>query len=134
MTNLEERIKKLVGDKSEKLKNDKEIIQLKKNGGKRAGSGRKPKEANIIARGIKSYLDNHFQENVKIEIEDPKTGKKVIVSKPRIVYALEKLYEIGTRTPGDPDALNKWLDRALGKPIQPIGGDEDKPILIKIDF
>lgn len=98
------------------------------------GTGRKPKEIDITRRGIKAYLDSHFNESLKIKITDPKTGKEKVINKPRLVIVLEKLYEIGTQGEGSSDALNKWLDRALGKPLQTVGGDEDKPILLKIDF
>lgn len=94
-------------------------------------SGRKPKEANLIARGIKKYLDDHFNEKVKIQITDPQTGKTRIIEKPRIIRVLEKLYEIGVQN-DNADALNKWLDRALGRPIQTIAGEDNKPILVKI--
>lgn len=103
----------------EKLKKGGEI-KPKKKGGKRQGSGRKPKEANLIARGIKNYLDKHFTGDAEIQITDPKSGEKRIISKPRIVAALEKLFSLGMKGEGDADALNKWLDRALGKAPQSI--------------
>lgn len=133
MNTLDERLKKLGGKETEKLKKDGETSAPKKNGGARPGSGRKKTEKTKIEADIKKYLHQHFNEKVSIKMVDPKTGKSKIIKMPRVVRALEKLYEIGVAN-DNADALNKWLDRALGKAPQPIEGSEDKPILLKIDF
>ena len=132
---IEDRIQRLKGEKP-KLDDLKKTKGSSKGtwGGKRPNTGgSKPKEANLIARGIKAYMDAHFNEKVKIQITDPKTGKVRIVDAPRIVVVLQKLYEIGMKN-DNADALNKWLDRALGKPVQAIEGNPDKPIQLHIDF
>jgi hypothetical protein len=50
------------------------------------------------------------------------------------VIVLETLFNVGVQDK-NPDALNKWLDRALGKAVQPVAHEEseEKPRLI-IDF
>lgn len=139
MSTLTDRIKKLKSGENRKIENVTETIQKidrrKFNKGA-PNSGRKPKEANIIARGIKAYLEAHYDEKVKIRVTDPKTGKVREISKPRGILALEQLFLLGMgqTSIGNADALNKWLDRALGRPAQVVRGDEDEPIMIKIDF
>lgn len=133
MTSLSDKIKSL-RPPTEKVKNGKEITPPKKNGGKRPGSGRKPKEVNIIARGIKDWMDTHMNEKVDVRIKDPKTGKERIIKKTRLMYAMEKLYSMGTSGEGNADAVNKWMDRVLGKPLQKVVGDETEPIVVRIDF
>lgn len=129
---VKERLEHLKGNKPENLKKGGEI-KIGEYGGKRKGAGRKHKEANAIARGTKEYIDKHFNEKVEIKITDSKTGKSFTIKKPRIVHALEVLFSIGA-SDRNPDALNKWLDRALGKPAQVVEGNEDKAITIRIDF
>ena len=96
-------------------------------------SGRKPKEANIIARDTKAEMEKHFSELVPVKIRG-KDGTETIVMVSRTIRALQKLYEIGTINDGNADALNKWLDRNLGKPAQVIKGDENEPVILRIDF
>lgn len=138
MPNIQERLAKLKGE--EKSKNpkseglDSPKIDRRKFNKRTPGTGRKPKEANIIAKAIKARLDEHFNGQIEITFIDQKTGKKRTEKKSRIVAALEKLFTIGMRDNGDPDALNKWLDRALGKPLQKVGGSEDEPIHLKVDI
>lgn len=121
---------------TEKVKKEDEISKpKKKNGGARPGSGRKPKEANLIERGIYAYMDDHYKGQVMITVTDPKTGETREIEVPRVVAALQKLYEIGTKGEGNSDALNKWLNRAVGMPMQPIEhrGDKDKPLHLILD-
>ncbi len=139
MSKLDEAINKLKGGKipnSQTAENGTVKIDKRKFNKRDPKSGRKPKEANIIARGIKAYLEAHYDEKVKIRVTDPKTGKTREIAKPRGILALEQLFLLGMgqTEKGNADALNKWLDRALGRPAQPIVGDEDKPILLKIDI
>ena len=106
------------------------------NGGARPGAGgKKPtSEATMVKKGYKAIVDRHVGEDVKIQITDPKTGRTVIVKKPRLLRVLEVLYEVGVQD-RNAEALNKWLDRALGRAVQPVeGGDPERPILLKIDF
>lgn len=94
------------------------------------GSGRKPSEEKLIQRGIKALIDEHVNGEVDIQVADPKTGRVRMMKKPRVIVVLEKLFQIGMRE-GDVDALNKWLDRALGKPKQaPLENEEERPLLI----
>lgn len=132
---VDERLKRLAGHKNpenRKIEKPPKVDRRKFNHAG-PGSGRKPKEENLTRRGIKAYLDTHINEKVKIRVTDPKTGKSKEVSKPRLIIILEKLFAAAA-VDGNVDAMNKWLDRALGKPLQPVGGDEDHPIMIKIDF
>ncbi len=122
---------KLGGVKTEKLEKAKKPVRGK-NGGVRPGSGRKPKAATLLERGIKEWVDQHINEMVDVKIL-AKDGTTTIVKRARVAAVLEKLYLIGM-TENNADALNKWLDRALGKPVQAIVGDEEKPILLKVDF
>lgn len=105
-------------------------------GGKRAGAGgvKPTKEENLVARGIKKWLDDHATEKLTVTIQDPKTKKTRTIQKTRLMIALEKLYKIGVEGEGNAEAIDKWLNRILGKPIQPLGGDEDQPIVVRIDF
>lgn len=94
----------------------------------------------------------------KIEKElqiGPKGGKKYISSRPKLVTSqceieqyLEGLivegdaddendphatyYFLTTKEP-DNKAIDSLLDRSLGKPVQPIGNDGNKPLLISFD-
>jgi hypothetical protein len=141
---LDEKIERLTqgyrGTPAPQLDDLKKSEPLKKGqwGGKRAGAGgSKPtSEERAKERGIKAYLDQHVNEEVKIRITDPKTGKVREVSKPRIVIVLETLFNVGVQDK-NPDALNKWLDRALGKPIS-IGKEnnavEPNQHFLSIDF
>lgn len=108
----------------EKLKKNDEINSIKKstvknNGGARKGAGRKSTEAKMIERGLKNYIGQYYEGDIKINVIDPKTGREIIVKKPRIIWVLEVLYDIGVKD-RNADALNKWLDRALGKPTAKI--------------
>lgn len=129
---LKDRLARLKGEKKSPIEKLKKAEKSKK-GGKRSGSGRKPKESTLITRGIKAYLDQHINENVKIKVTDPKTGKSREIKKPRLVVVLERLFEAAV-TDKNVDAMNKWLDRALGKPLQKIGGDDNQPLKLEIDI
>ena len=97
------------------------------NGGVRPGSGR-PEGSLAFGRRInKQLIDAHINEEFEVRVTDSKTGRKVTATKPRFIVVLEKLYEIGMRGDGDANALDKWLNRAIGKPVQPIVGEEEEP-------
>ncbi len=129
-TDLERRVKALVG-KTEKVKKVK-YVKKGNNGGKRPGSGRKPGGAALERRTLRAILSKHYGEDVTIEVEDPKTHKKVKIKKPRVLAMMEKLYETGIAN-GDTAAIDRWLNRALGKPPQPLVGDEEEdPVRIDL--
>lgn len=143
MSKLDETLQKLKGVQNRKIEKSAESIQpvtvkidRRRFNHAGPGSGRPPKEANIIARAKNAALEAHYDENIKIRATDPKTGKVREIAKPRKLLVMEQLFLLGMgqTTQGNVDALNKWLDRALGKPEQPIVGDETKPILLKIDI
>lgn len=89
-----------------------------KRGGKRPGSGRKPKAERAEVITAVSGLDAHVTETVEVTIRDPRAGTSKTIAKPRIVVAMEKLFERATKGEGETQALDKWLDRALGKAPQ----------------
>lgn len=135
MSKLDERIKKIAGAKVEKLKVGGKTPghgPLSGNGGKREGSGRKTSKALAEARGLKIEADAHYTGSVEVKVTDPRTGRSKNMKKKRLLIVLDQLFKAAAE--GDTDAANKWLDRALGKPAQPIIGDEDKPIMLHVDF
>ena len=105
-------------------------------GGKRSGAGgvKPTKQKTLEERGHKQLIDKHVNEDVEVTIMDKKTGKTLKLKKSRLLVMLEKLSNIGLAGAGNADAINKWLDRALGKPIQKLGGDDENPIRLLIDF
>ena len=116
------------------------IVKIDKRKFNHAGpnSGRKPKMETLLKRGIKAFLDDHVNEKVKVQVTDPKTGKTMIIDKPRVAVVLQQLYALGmgTTDKGSAPALREWLDRALGKAPQPIrgDGDDDTPIKLEVDI
>ena len=87
---------------------EKTEIPLKKNGGRRLGSGRKKKEVGIMKfkRQLKDYLTK----------ED-----------------VEKLIDIAkTKALTDPLMMRFLLEHVFGKAPQPLAGDPDNPLTIKI--
>lgn len=83
-------------------------------------AGRPTTEETIEARGLSIILEKHANETVKVTIRDKRSGQSVEVEKPRILVALEKLFERATNEKGETQALEKWLDRALGKAPQAV--------------
>lgn len=137
---------KLVGNKppSEKIErlNKGEVsIPAKKedgrknNGGARPGSGHPPSEDTLMKRGFKQIIEERIGKEVDVRITDPRTGKSVVIKEPRLALAIDKLFENGY-VKGDTTALNSFLDRAIGKPAQPIrgDGDSDTPVRLAIDY
>lgn len=131
-----ERLEALIGGKKpavvkvEKLKTETKINLPKKrtvkdNGGAREGSGRKPGGQALARRTLRAILAKHYAEEVEIEIEDPKTKKMVKIKKPRVLAMMEMMYQIAEKN-GDSAAGDRWLNRALGKPPQPLIGDEEE--------
>lgn len=96
-------------------------------GGAREGSGRQPGGTESQRRLRKQMTNEHFGEQVDIQVKDPKTGKIHTVKKSRILVQLERLYLAGYNSGKlNADAIDKWLNRALGKAPQPIIGDEEE--------
>ena len=91
-----------------------------KRGGRREGSGRKQKEKRLDDLSLTQMMDLHISEEVEVTITDRNTGTTSIIKKPRILLAIEKLFERGTKKEGETQALDKWLDRALGRPAQAV--------------
>lgn len=83
-------------------------------------SGRPTTESVITEKGLHIVLNKHANETVKVTITDPQSGLTATVHRPRIIVALEKLFERATKGAGETQALEKWLDRALGKAPQAV--------------
>lgn len=144
MTKLDDKLKALAGDKpAEKGKlvkaapqgapgtgRGRSYVPNGKGRGGNRGGGRPPKEDELEKRGWKQKLEEFYDGEMTVQITDPKTGQARVVQKNRVYIALEKLFSKAVKGDGDTDALSKFLDRALGKPKQPLtGGDEgDEPI------
>lgn len=113
----------------EKLKTGKEIKTDKKEvdgrGGAREGSGRKPGGTSLARRLLRTMVQEHYTEEVEVKVKDPKTGIEHVIKKPRVVIAIDALFQVGVQTK-DATALDKYLNRALGKAPQPLIGDEDE--------
>lgn len=107
--------------KIEKLKKD----GRGKNGGARPGSGRKMKEETPIIQELKTLIDNHGKD--EIELKAP--GGKVI-KKARVLILLDKLFVDGLK--GSIPAAKEYLDRVLGRAVQPISGEKDRPLEIRV--
>ncbi len=145
MANIDDIQKKLKGDKpeskpaprTEKLKKEEKPVKGK-NGGRRPGSGRKTLEKTIIARGL---IDNAAKLEEEIEIQDPVTGIKRKVKKPRVVWAMDTFFRLGMYLASKNDiagvqSLKEFMDRAVGRSAQPIRGDgeDDPPIKIGVNI
>lgn len=107
-----------------------------KNGGARAGSGRKPiakdPDSSEMRRSFMQLVRAHANELVPVKITDNVTGKVKIVKRKRIEVAVEVLFsQVQTK---EGWAVREYLDRVLGKAAQPIVGDEDEPIVLRVDF
>jgi hypothetical protein len=103
------------------------------------GTGRKKKEETLVKIGVKAWLDEHANEKVDIQVYDKSTGKTIIMKKPRIAYAMERLFQIGTErtasSSGNPSAIDLWLNRIWGRPSQPVRGEgaDDPPIKLHVE-
>lgn len=100
-----------------------------------SNSGRKPKEENLIKRGVRELMDGHFLEEVPVRIKDPKTGQERVINKPRSLIVLDALFKVAVDTKNVP-AMKEWFDRAIGKAPQPIrgDGDSDAPVKLEVDI
>lgn len=95
------------------------------------GTGAQPRGVALGRRVAKQLMQDFGTEVTMIKVLDQKTGKIVEVEMPRAVAAVRKMYEKGMND-GDTQDLDRFLNRIVGKPEQPIiGGDEeDEPIRI----
>jgi hypothetical protein len=110
-------------------------------GGARPGAGQPPKEATLIAKGIRKLIEDYVAEEVWVSIMDPKDPdkiKRIKVKKPVVITVMQHLYSLGMgqTEKGNATALKEWLDRALGKAPLPIKGDagDDTPIRLEVDI
>lgn len=87
----------------------------KRHGGKRPGSGRKPAVGKEVLAEVKDRISSHALEEVR--------------KKSRLLILLDKLFSEGRN--GSIPAINAYLDRTLGKVVQPIGGPDGGPIQIR---
>lgn len=94
--------------------------------------GRPPKEETLVMRGIREYMAQHANEEIDITVTDPKTGKSRVVKKPRSIILLEILFTEAFQKKNIA-AIKEWLDRAVGKPAQPIRGDGDSDAPIRME-
>ena len=135
MSKIDDKLKQIAGGAPlDNLKSGGGIKRGNGHGGRRPGAGRPEGGRALARRQLKAIVDAQINESVKIQVVDPKTGKKTVVTKPRLLRQLEVLYDIGVQDRSY-EAISRWLDRALGRPVQPVeGGDEERPILLKIDF
>ena len=125
---------------TEKLNSEKETTKppkkaktTGKNGGARPGAGRKPGGGALLRREIRALVQSHYNEEVTVKVKDPKTGIEREIKKPRVLIAIDTLFQVGIAN-RDAHALDRYLNRALGKPPQPLIGDEEEdPIQINHD-
>lgn len=98
----------------------------KKNGGARPGAGRPEGGTSLLRRLVRDLVKNHYTEEVAVKIKDPTTGVEHTIKKPRVLIAIDMMFQIGIANK-DAAALDKYLNRALGKAPQPLVGDDDEP-------
>lgn len=104
-------------------------------GGAREGSGRPPSGIALERRQAKKILSEHVAEEVEVKVLDKITGKERILKKSRILIQLERLFQSSVNKDGtfNDGAIDKWLNRALGKAPQPLIGDEDEdPVRVNL--
>ncbi len=85
-----------------------------KRGGLRSGAGRRPDLNKQTLAEVKARIAGH----AAVEIEVTKSGKMVRIL--RIEALLDILFREGMK--GNIQAIKEYLDRQIGKAIQPISG------------
>lgn len=103
--------------------------EKKSHGGKRANSGRKPEEERK-AEHRQGFQDFAAQE-VKVKMPDEK-GVMVEKKMTRAEIARHKLF--GGVLRGDLRAIEEFNDRTMARAMQPVGGSDSEPIVLKLDF
>lgn len=102
------------------------------NGGAREGAGRKPGGTALQRRLVRTLVQDHYTQEVDVKVKDPKTGNEHTIKKPRVLVAIDTLFQVGVQNK-DAHALDRYLNRALGKPPQPLIGDEEEdPVRIDL--
>lgn len=102
-----------------------------KHGGARPGSGREEGGTALAKRILKQKLMDFYTEEVEVSYKQ-KDGKIIKIKKPRTMVIIEALYQIAIESK-DSMAMDRFLNRALGKAAQPIVGDEDEDA-VQIDL
>lgn len=137
-TTIKEELAALTKGKTPPISVEKKDVSLfsdEKTKGKRGGwrnGGRPLKEETIVMRGIREHMNQHANEEIDITVTDPKTGKTRVVKKPRSLILLEILFTEAFQKK-NVAAIKEWLDRAVGKPAQPIRGDGDSDAPIRME-
>jgi hypothetical protein len=106
---------------TEKVKSSENSV-VKKNGGKRPGSGRKK----ILERQeVLQMMEEIKFHGLKVDAKTKKT---------RIMLILDKLYELGMNK-NNVRAIQEYLNRQLGQANESItfAGDKDNPVEVKIN-
>lgn len=112
--------------------NNKEKTGRAKNGGARAGAGRKPDAELLAIKGIKDKIEKHIQEEIEVSKIDPITKSPIVKKNTRVLLILEMLFEEAYQK-NNISAAKEWLDRGLGKAPQSIEHDFNAEGLIKIE-
>lgn len=94
------------------------------------GSGRQPAEEQRRAQYqlVRQFAD----KKVPVNEVDKRTGRTRIVQMTVLEVTLATLFGEVQKKEGW--AVKEMLDRILGKAAQPVVGDEDNPIILKVDF
>lgn len=135
MANLDDLKNKLTGAKpAESIAEKGEKPQKGKNGGRRAGSGRKPLKDDEKRLSVKQSWESFAEEEVEVRQIDKGTLKERKVKMRRLRRVQEAVYAAAVK--GDIPAAKEFSDRVGGKPAQPIRGEgeDDAPIRIAGDI
>lgn len=81
---------------------------------------------------MKQLVAELGNEEITIMARDPINGEMVKLKKPRVVVAVMEMFNIGIQNK-DTQSLERFTNRVLGKPIQPVVGDEDEDA-IQVDI
>lgn len=93
-------------------------------------AGRKPSAELKTIKDLKAKILEHGLEDVPVKGEN---GAK-IVRKSRLLAVLDMLYKEAIKNKNI-SAAREYIDRNLGKAAQPIKGDDETPLTIKVlDF
>lgn len=97
-------------------------------GGKRAGSGRKPLADKAIIELLRSKIKQHGNVEVEVVLKDGERKKLT-----RIEALLEVLFQEGF-IKRNIQSIKEYLDRVMGKSVQPISGAGDEEPPVTFDF
>lgn len=96
-----------------------------KNGGPRDRSGPTPRIETVVFQELKTLIENHGKDMVEFKDKDGKVLKKA-----RVLVLLDKLFVDGYK--GNIQAIKEYLDRVLGKSVQPLVGEKDRPLAVRV--